>query len=244
MRFGVVRLRKALGLSTIVPLGERSRIIVTPRVRTSMRAALGNPPDWPEMLVWQRHLSVGHLFVDVGAHIGFYTIIALDRGATVVAIEPTDTVEELKANLELNKYHAEILQCAVADTPGQVWMHGPDQARQHLTLNSGDKVGNAVNASTLDEIVSDREVSGIKIDVEGAERLVLGGAVQLLASRRIRLMQLEWNDTCLALLGETREPLAKILDQYGYRLMRPDSEGNLQPATGIGFGPDMFALRR
>jgi len=53
----------------------------------SARAVLGNPPDAPEMRAWRRILRPHDLFVDVGAHVGLYSIWALDAGATVIAAE-------------------------------------------------------------------------------------------------------------------------------------------------------------
>jgi hypothetical protein len=83
----------------------------------------------------------------------------------------------------------------------------------------------------------------VKIDVEGAERLVLQGASRALAEGRIRLMQLEWSWDCAAqTLGEARDPVAELLARHGYRLYRPDRRGHLQPITGeVPDVQDVFA---
>jgi len=95
---------------------------------------------------------------------------------------------------------------------------------------------------TLDELIGDRFVAGVKIDVEGAESLVLGGASRALADRRIRLLQLEWNDCSLALLGEYRTTVAEALSSFGYQLYRPTDDGGLVAVGTPGFGPDVFAM--
>jgi len=177
----------------------------------------------------------------VGAHAGVYTLWALDLGATVVAVEPIAAlVDQLQANLALNNYRADVQRMALAAEPGTMTMSGPDLLRQHLSMGGGDG-GEVVEVSTLDTIVGDRPAAGVKIDVEGAERLVLEGASAALATRRIALLQLEWNDCSESLLGETREPVVALLRSHGYELCRPGADGVLRVTDGAGYGADLFA---
>ena len=66
----------------VARLGERSRLWVDPHRTAASKVIYANPPDLPEMLVWQRALREGGLFVDVGANVGSYTILA-DRKSVV-----------------------------------------------------------------------------------------------------------------------------------------------------------------
>jgi FkbM family methyltransferase len=241
---------RATGKPVIVPIGAHSRIAAHLHAGGSWRAVLANPPDWNEMQAWKQHLRAGDLFVDVGAHAGVYTLWALDLGCTVVAAEPiAELVEQLRANLSLNAYGADVQRVALAAEPGTMTMSGPDLLRQHLTMDAsgagtetGDDAGaQVVDVTTLDTILGDRTAAGVKIDVEGAERLVLEGAPRALAERRIALLQLEWNDCSETLLGETREPVVQLLRGYGYELVRPDETGTLRADTGAGYGADLFA---
>jgi len=235
------------GRATIVPLGSHSRIWARPQT-LSARVAHGNPPDWAEMLAWRQLLRPGDLFVDIGAHVGTYTVWALDLGARVVAVEPIEPiVDELRANLALNGYDAEVVQAAVADRPGVMAMAGVDAPRKHLLVAAEPAATDApatsqVTVTTLDDVLGDRTAAGVKIDVEGAEALVLAGATRALGERRIRALQLEWNDCSVALLGQNREPVAQALRAAGYELFRPDGEGRLQPLRSTEFGGDVFAL--
>ena len=84
----------------------------------------------------------------------------------------------------------------------------------------------------------------MKIDVEGAERLVLEGASRALADLRIDLLQIEWNHCSLDLLGEDRKPVAELLRKCGYELCRPDASGALVPEVDLSatlLTRDMFA---
>ena len=94
----------------------------------------------------------------------------------------------------------------------------------------------------MDNVLGDRTADGVKIDVEGAERLVLEGAQRCLAEHRIRMLQLEWNEMSQPMLGEDRAPVARLLLDHGYRLFRPDRAGDLESLDDNGFGPDVFAL--
>jgi hypothetical protein len=60
----------------------------------------------------------------------------------------------------------------------------------------------------------------IKIDVEGAELLVLRGAEEILAAAR-PLLFLEMKEAALAAAGTTKEEIQVLLRQYGYRAAYP-----------------------
>jgi hypothetical protein len=94
---------------------------------------------------------------------------------------------------------------------------------------------------TVDTLIGDRRVTGMKVDVEGFEIDVLRGAARALADHRIGLIQLEWNRMSTVSLGADRTPVAELLADYGYRLYRPDPAGRLVPVAEPGFGADVFA---
>jgi FkbM family methyltransferase len=222
---------------TVVRYGERSRLWVRRDGLGSRRAAHARLPDYAEMRTWQSRLRPGSLFIDVGAHVGLYTILALEAGAEVVAVEPQEiALRQLRANLALNGYRAEMVCAALADAPGRMALDGPDVSQHALVLGS---VGD-VEVTTLDALLGDR-VAEVKIDVEGAERLVLEGASRALAERRLRCIQLEWNRKSESTLHETREPVAHLLRSYDYVLSRATAHGRLEPIADVAYGPDVFA---
>jgi FkbM family methyltransferase len=194
-------------------------------------------PDWAEMCAWQKHLKRGDLFIDVGASVGPYSLWACELGARAVAIEPSQfMLDRLAANVALNGYDVEIVPAAAGDTPGmgfsQLAGWGSD------TTHFPD-----VRVVTVDEILGDRTAAGMKIDVEGAEIVVLRGAKRALAERRIKLIQLEWNNTSVYLRRETREPVAEFLRELGYALFRAADNGQLVEIDDVAtFGPDVFAV--
>lgn len=240
---------RLLGRPTVARIGEHSRIIVYRGESNGFHAACRNPPNWPEMGVWRQHLQPGDLFLDIGANIGIYTLFALDLGAEVIACEPDlHNAERLQENLTLNGYTAEVVQKALSDRPGVLRFTQGLDSYNHLVLK--DAVPDAaatveVEATTVDELLGDRVASGVKLDVEGAERLVLAGAARALRERRIRLLQLEWSDPVAhRTLGEGRGPVSTLLADAGYVLHSADRRtAELRP---VGDGPiprkDVFAV--
>ena len=72
-------------------------------------------------------------------------------------------------------------------------------------------------------------------------RSTCSGAAPALSDRRIGLIQLEWNAMSQLALGTDRRPVADLLAQHGYQLVRPDPQGRLVPVTDPRFGADVFA---
>jgi Methyltransferase FkbM domain len=64
---------------------------------------------------------------------------------------------------------------------------------------------------TLDSIIGNRMVAGIKVDVEGFEIDVLRGCEQAISDHRVSLIQLEWNSTSIEAVGTDRKPVADFL---------------------------------
>jgi FkbM family methyltransferase len=221
----------------VARLGERSRLWVDLHRTAAAKVLYANPPDLPEMLVWRRALRNGGLFLDVGANVGTYTIWAAELGAEVIALEPAaDTFSLLKENIALNGYRVTAIQAAAGDRCGTArFTQGLD------AINSLAPDGPVeTKLVTVDSLIGDRRVAGMKVDVEGFELDVLRGAERALADRRIDLIQLEWNEMSARATGTDRRPAAELLEEHGYRLYRPELTGRLAPADA-GYGTDVFA---
>lgn len=222
----------------VARLGERSRLWVDLHRTAASLVVYANPPDLPEMLVWRRTLREGSLFVDVGANVGTYTLWAAELGAEVIALEPAaDTFSLLRENIALNGYAVTAVRAAAGDHCGTARFTAGLDACNSLA-SDGPVLTDLV---TIDSLIGDRRVAGMKVDVEGFEIDVLRGCARALAERRIGLIQLEWNEASTAAVGTDRRPVADFLDGYGYRLYRPDGHGHLAPIDGPRFGTDVFA---
>ncbi|MBD0360023.1 MAG: FkbM family methyltransferase [Nitrososphaeraceae archaeon] len=139
----------------------------------------------------------GDTVVDVGAHIGKYTIVAskmVGSKGKVIAIEAHPAnYDVLKKNIALNKLNNVIaLNFAVHSKEGMVKLYEPGQEEGftiYNTIMNDRKTSNKQNyievqAKMLDSIFLEnaiKEVNWIKIDVEGAEFDVLNGARNILS---------------------------------------------------------------
>lgn len=130
-------------------------------------------------------LHNGDTFYDIGANVGIYTLISSEKvGSTgiVVAFEPLPAnVNILNKHIEMNKCNnVKVIECALSNVSGSCkFFEHPDN-----TMGSISKNGNLeVRMMTLDSIVADNIAPPpdfIKMDVEGAESLVLRGGFDVL----------------------------------------------------------------
>jgi FkbM family methyltransferase len=229
---------RLLGRRTKARLGDRSWLWADLHRTAAALVVYANPPDLPEMNAWRRVLRPGSLFVDVGANVGTYSVWAAERGAEVIALEPAaDTFGLLQENIALNGYAVRAVQAAAGSSCGVAAFTSGQDAGNRL-----DPAGSAqTTLLTVDSLIGERVVDGMKVDVEGFELEVLRGCRRALAEHRIRLMQLEWNAASHFALGIDRQPVADLLTSHGYSLYRPDATGNLRPAAHADYGPDVFA---
>lgn len=147
-----------------------------------------------------RHLRPGGCFYDVGAHIGFYSLLAarlVGEEGRVVAFEPDPTnVAVLQENLTRNNLsEVEVIPAAVWNHSGHVTFQRSAAESPEVSSRRGGVVGSnreapgsgriEVEAVSLDEFARDHRLpTMIKIDVEGAEVQALQGARNLIAQTR------------------------------------------------------------
>jgi FkbM family methyltransferase len=128
-------------------------------------------------------------FVDVGANVGYFTLLARARNRPVVAVEPLPgNLRHLLANLVINKWaDTEVQPVGLSSRIGIADLHGASSTGASLLSNwagAPASIRTRIALSTLDTIIGERfqdERLLIKIDVEGLEYQVLQGATHLLS---------------------------------------------------------------
>ena len=166
----------------------------------------GNYDERHELAMLQKLLGPGDVFWDVGANIGFYTLAAstlVGKEGQVVAFEPGPQAwRGLMANIDLNqRSNIRPFKMAVAAASGWVTLFSqPDIADGGASLiPRSDPACRAdlCPAINLDGFLQDSGLprpTFLKVDVEGAEALVLAGSRRLLTDPTPPLMLLEMND--------------------------------------------------
>jgi FkbM family methyltransferase len=172
------------------------------------------------------------IVVDVGAHMGRYTIISSKRvgpNGKVIAIEAhPGNFEMLNRNIKLNKLTNVIpLNYAVYSKQTKIKLYLPDE-ESGFTIYNTIMVNRAkpegkfieVNANTLDNLlllqqqngISHADVNWIKIDVEGAELEVLKGATNILSKSKDIALLIEVHGQ------DNYKPVVELLNAYNFKI--------------------------
>ncbi len=228
------RLFRAASKTTV---GKNAYLFASVGSPAASKAVYANPPDWPEMQAWKLRLRSGDLFLDIGANVGVYSLWAADCGASVLAVEPGPSAGTLRRNVASNRLPIEVIEAAACEIVGSAAFDSTGDTRGHIASS-----GVRVRATTVDALLGERSAAGMKIDVEGAEHLVLLGASRALEERRIACIQLEWNSASESSYGVQRSTLADFLAGKGYQLFRPNCNGILEVLDDTRPGADVFAL--
>ena len=178
------------------------------------------------------HLSPGSTFVDVGADFGIYSLRAapiVGPAGHVIAIEPNpESVQRLEANIAANgDSMITVAPVACSDTDTMVDLYvAPHRniGETSLSKTNASQAGPVsrtykVRARPLDDIIRESgvtRVDAIKIDVEGAEYLVLKGARQTL-NRFHPVLLVEALDNQLRAMGSSFAEVSEFLRANGYR---------------------------
>jgi FkbM family methyltransferase len=188
-------------------------------------------------------LGPGGTFVDAGANIGWFSMLGaslVGPSGRVIAVEPNPTnVGLLRDSAKENGFdNIDVLTVALAARPGSVALE-TDGSNGRVTPIDGPPVepimaSFVVAARPLDDVLSDAgvtRVDAIKIDVEGAEPLVLKGAGGTITRHRPVLIS-EFYPLALdsSPWGNAQGYLA-MLRAFGYRLSVIGSEGDHDDET-------------
>ena len=193
----------------------------------------------PELALLERFLSPGKTFIDVGANFGIYTVVAsklVGEAGHVIAFEPTaQSFAVLRQNIALNGLtNVLAFQAALSEKAGTAWLyHGTDPVRNSLGKDpSWEGGGEYVSTESLDNVLQ-REalerVDVIKMDVEGAEELVLRGATRALTSM-LPVVIYEVNPESSSRLGLSMHGGTKLLERLGYEFFVDGQPGTSCPA--------------
>jgi FkbM family methyltransferase len=168
----------------------------------------------------QPFATAGSTVIDVGANIGFFTLRFarwVGPGGRVIAIEPEKrNLETLRRRVARAGLDAavECVPAAAADHSGELRLElNPTHPGDHRIAAEGEPI----RAVTIDDLtaVDSRPVSLVKIDVQGAEMMVLSGARRMLAAHRPVLF-IEVDDEALEQFGSSAGELLRTVVDLGY----------------------------
>lgn len=189
---------RLLRSAVAVPYVGSTRLLV----KRGMTGATGNIycglHEFEDMAFVLHALRPADLFVDVGANIGSYTILAAGVAqARCLSIEPVPaTYASLLDNLRLNDLTAAVQpkNIAVGAAAGTLRFTADRDTTNHA-LSATESAASAISVpvATLDSLLEEREPAVIKIDVEGFEHEVIEGAERTLRSAALLAVLMELN---------------------------------------------------
>lgn len=154
----------------------------------------------------------GERWLDAGANIGAFAVVAAAAGAEVTAYEPApDNADLARRNLRENGLQARVLEKAVALSGGIAHLGLTRSHWRHSLLHT-DREGYAVPVVAFADAIAGCDAA--KLDVEGAELAILAEAPDF---GELRKLVLEWHfdheprtDVYLAALDRLREHFSEV----------------------------------
>lgn len=185
-------------------------------------------------------LQYSNIFIDIGANIGIYSLIAAIENLQrkVYSFEPVPIViNHLAKNIQLNDIkNISIESVAVGDYDGEIILHIPesnDIPASASTLKGFRKISDeiAVPIIKLDTFCKKKDIEPdlIKIDTEATEHYVIKGAIEI-------INRCEPIIICEVLKGRTEEYLNDLFSNLGYKYFWISNKGLIQKEQIEGDG--------
>ncbi len=199
---------------------HETKLLVGKKSTSSQLQYFNSLNDFSEMSFLLHFLNHNDTFVDVGANVGVYTILAAGvSNAKVIAIEPSkETLSILKENIKINSLSnkVEVIEKAIGDKPGNVLFTQNLEAVNRIIRKEDSSVSSfEVVKTTLDILLEQKNANLIKIDVEGYEVNVLKGSKAVLLNPELKAIIIETNG--LANKYELNEAsIFSLLDDVGF----------------------------
>ena len=193
--------------------------------------------------------------LDIGANVGAFSrafVKAGRRPGLVLAFEPSSYVFSILQIVTRRLHQVQCHKIALSSAAGSVDLQTPIKTSGSLRVGlsyigaatDSNTLTETVPAQRLDDFLADRQLDSIdvvKMDVEGAEQLVLDGAPNLL--KRVRpIWYVEIDESRAQRFGDSAQMLFATFTGNGYKAFHFDDDFNLQPVSGIGAASDYLFL--
>ncbi len=187
----------------------------------------------------KRLLKKGMTFVDLGAHRGYYTLLAsklVGAKGRVFAFEPAPENFALLARNVKGRSNITLVPKAVSNKSGTAkFFLSPDDSITHSLYEVGDnRQCVEVEVTSLDEFFKDKDatIDFIKMDIEGAERSAIEGMANIIKKNENLKIVTEFWPEYHEISGCSGESFLRKLAEYGFKLyLIDDDKATIEPIT-------------
>ncbi|MCX6715589.1 MAG: FkbM family methyltransferase [Candidatus Taylorbacteria bacterium] len=190
-----------------------------------------------ETKLFRRAVKAGMNVLDIGANIGYYTVIAsrlTGSSGQVFAFEPEPVNQEfLKKNIAINSLkNVTPVAMALSNTVGKHKLYLTEDNKGTHALADNRSTGKyiLVDTNTLDAFLDKHgspRIDIMKVDIEGAEALALDGMYQTLSGNPNIMLFVEIHPRAIARFGRSAEELLGKLFGLGFELFILDEDKDI-----------------
>jgi len=201
--------------------------------KDSLGLSISQTHEKTETKIVKQIVKEGDIVIDVGAHIGYYTLIFAKIVGTkgkVFAFEANKkNFDILEKNVLKNNFKNVICEnMIISDKIGKVQMYSLDSSTANRLFDEGDNDKIEVDSITLDEYFKQqsKKINFIKLDIQGAEPLAIKGMNQIMENNsEIKIIQEWWPDGIKKFDIEPTEHIIN-LEKKGYDIIEIDDIQN------------------
>lgn len=194
-----------------------------------------------ETEIFAKNLKNGMTVLDLGANIGFYSLLArsvVGSGGRIYSFEPfPENISLLRQSIQENKFeNMTAIEAAVSDTSGTSFLYlSPDACSEHSMLDLDfDYAKNQTQRKVKIQVISvddyfanyDGKIDFIKMDIEGSEFRALAGMKKTLAKNQQISIMTEFWPNGFRKDGKVPQEFLKQLTGLGFDLFHIDSTSN------------------
>ena len=217
--------RRLLAADYVLPMANDAVLILSNRQNYATLSYTCVLWDFEEMLFLTHLLRPGDLFLDIGANVGGYTVLASAvAGANTIAFEPVpSTHAELERNIHVNAIGAlaEARQLGLGESDATLSMTADRGGLNHMVARTWAGETIDVPVRRLDDVLAGRTCRLMKVDAEGFEMNIFRGAAATLANPGLCALIVELNGSGLR-FGHSDDSVHAEIARYGFRPHRYD----------------------
>lgn len=231
------------------PPGQR--MTVWDGCRLAQSISKGGIYSKTEVRLMSQNLKTGQTFVDLGAHVGYFTLLMakiVGSSGCGFAFEPhPENFALLKKNVEDNGHnHVKVKECAISNRNGRAKLFLSEKLTgdHHIydapsPFEPDGRKSMAIDEICLDDYMQGRDVNFIKMDIQGAEGKALEGMQNILSCKALKYIIMEFWPVGLKGCGTDPREVLDCLLSHDFCLFQASPKGDIQ-SVGLEQMIDLF----